>query len=135
MNQSFFTLSLGIGAMAIFGSYIGKDHALLGESLRIGVLDTFVAFVAGLIIFPACSAYGISPDSGPSLIFVTLPNVFNSMAGGRISVSYTHLDVYKRQVVTPYLAAFSLLIIILPSATASSNELLTFSAPGIVLKS
>ena len=84
MNQSFFTLSLGIGAMAIFGSYIGKDHALLGESLRIGVLDTFVAFVAGLIIFPACSAYGISPDSGPSLIFVTLPNVFNSMAGGRI---------------------------------------------------
>ncbi len=84
MNQAFFTLSLGIGAMAIFGSYIGKDHALLGESIRIGILDTFVAIVAGLIIFPACSAYGISPDQGPSLIFITLPNVFNSMAGGRI---------------------------------------------------
>ena len=84
MNQAFFTLSLGIGAMAIFGSYIGKDHALLGESVRIGILDTFVAIVAGLIIFPACSAYDISPDQGPSLIFITLPNVFNSMAGGRI---------------------------------------------------
>lgn len=84
MNQAFFTLSLGIGAMAIFGSYIGKDHALLGESIRIGILDTFVAIVAGLIIFPACSAYDISPDQGPSLIFITLPNVFNSMAGGRI---------------------------------------------------
>lgn len=84
MNQAFFTLSLGIGAMAIFGSYIGKDHALLGESIRIGILDTFVAIVAGLIIFPACSAYGIAPDQGPSLIFITLPNVFNSMAGGRI---------------------------------------------------
>ncbi|MCJ7854888.1 sodium-dependent transporter [Lachnospiraceae bacterium NSJ-143] len=84
MNQAFFTLSLGIGAMAIFGSYIGKEHALLGESLRIGVLDTFVAIVAGLIIFPACSAYGINPGQGPSLIFITLPNVFNSMAGGRV---------------------------------------------------
>lgn len=84
MNQAFFTLSLGIGAMAIFGSYIGKEHALLGESIRIGILDTFVAIVAGLIIFPACSAYGIAPDQGPSLIFITLPNVFNSMAGGRI---------------------------------------------------
>lgn len=84
MNQAFFTLSLGIGAMAIFGSYIGKEHTLLKESVNIAVLDTFVAIVAGLIIFPACFSFGISPDSGPSLIFVTLPNVFNSMAGGRI---------------------------------------------------
>lgn len=84
MNQAFFTLSLGIGAMAIFGSYIGKEHTLLKESVNIAVLDTFVAIVAGLIIFPACFAFGINPDSGPSLIFVTLPNVFNSMAGGRI---------------------------------------------------
>ena len=84
MNQAFFTLSLGIGAMAIFGSYIDKEHTLLKESVNIAVLDTFVAIVAGLIIFPACSAFGISPDSGPSLIFITLPNVFNSMAGGRI---------------------------------------------------
>lgn len=84
MNQAFFTLSLGIGAMAIFGSYIGKEHTLLKESVNIAVLDTFVAIMAGLIIFPACFSFGINPDSGPSLIFVTLPNVFNSMAGGRI---------------------------------------------------
>lgn len=84
MNQAFFTLSLGIGAMAIFGSYLDKSRSLLGESLNIACLDTFVAFVSGLIIFPACFAYGVSPDSGPSLIFITLPNVFNSMSGGRI---------------------------------------------------
>ena len=84
MNQAFFTLSLGIGSMAIFGSYIGKEHTLLKESVNIAVLDTFVAIVAGLIIFPACFSFGINPDSGSSLIFVTLPNVFNNMAGGRI---------------------------------------------------
>ena len=83
MNQAFFTLSLGIGAMAIFGSYIGKDHALLGESVNVGVLDTFVALTSGLIIFPACFAYGIEVDSGPSLIFITLPNLFNHLLGGR----------------------------------------------------
>ena len=84
MNQSFFTLSLGIGAMAIFGSYLGKKKSLLGESINIAALDTFVAIVAGLIIFPACFTYGVSPDSGPSLIFITLPNVFNQMEGGRL---------------------------------------------------
>ena len=84
MNQAFFTLSLGIGAMAIFGSYIDKKRTLLGESVNIAILDTFVAFVSGLIIFPACFAFGISPDNGPNLIFITLPNVFNGMAGGRI---------------------------------------------------
>lgn len=84
MNQAFFTLSLGIGAMAIFGSYIDKKHTLLGESVNIAVLDTFVAIVSGLIIFPTCFAFGISPDNGPSLIFITLPNVFNRMAAGRI---------------------------------------------------
>lgn len=84
MNQAFFTLSLGIGSMAIFGSYIGKEHTLLKESINIGILDTFVAVVAGLIIFPACFSFGVNPDSGPSLIFVTLPNIFNSMSGGRV---------------------------------------------------
>ena len=84
MNQAFFTLSLGIGAMAIFGSYLSKDRTLLGEALNIAILDTFVAIVAGLIIFPASFAYGVSPDSGPSLIFITLPNIFNAMPGGRI---------------------------------------------------
>ena len=84
MNQAFFTLSLGIGAMGIFGSYIDKKYSLLGESLNIAILDTFVAFVAGLIIFPSCFAFDISPDQGPGLIFITLPNVFNEMTGGRI---------------------------------------------------
>ena len=84
MNQAFFTLSLGIGSMAIFGSYLGKDRSLLGEAINVGVLDTFVALTAGLIIFPACFAHGVQPDSGPGLVFMTLPNIFNSMAGGRI---------------------------------------------------
>ena len=84
MNQAFFTLSLGIAAMEIFGSYMGKEHTLLGEGARICVLDTFVAIAAGLIIFPACFSYGVEVTSGPSLIFVTLPNVFVNMAGGRV---------------------------------------------------
>ena len=83
MNQAFFTLSLGIGAMAIFGSYIGKDHALMGEAVRVSLLDTMVALCSGLIIFPACFAYGVDVNSGPPLIFMTLPNVFNHIALGR----------------------------------------------------
>ena len=84
MNQAFFTLSLGIGAMSIFGSYIGKEHSLLGESGRIVVLDTFVAITAGLIIFPACFTYHVDQTSGPSLIFITLPNIFANMSMGRL---------------------------------------------------
>ncbi len=84
MNQSFFTLSLGIGAMEIFGSYMEENRTLAGESVSICILDTFVALSAGLIIFPACFSFGVQPDSGPQLIFVTLPNVFANMAGGRI---------------------------------------------------
>ncbi|MEG0396297.1 MAG: sodium-dependent transporter [Oscillospiraceae bacterium] len=84
MGQAFFTLSIGIGSMAIFGSYIGKERSLLGESINITLLDTFVAFTAGLIIFPACFSFGVEANSGPGLIFVTLPNIFNSMAGGRV---------------------------------------------------
>ncbi|MGI5929132.1 sodium-dependent transporter [Pseudoflavonifractor sp.] len=84
MGQSFFTLSLGIGAMAIFGSYIGKEHRLMGEAINVGILDTFVAFVVGLVIFPSAFAFGIQPDSGPNLIFITLPNVFNAMPLGRL---------------------------------------------------
>lgn len=84
MNQSFFTLSLGIGSMAIFGSFIDKDRALLGESVNIAVLDTFVAVSAGLIIFPAIFTYDIAPNAGPSLLFITLPQVFAHMPGGRI---------------------------------------------------
>ncbi len=84
MQQAFFTLSLGIGSMAIFGSYLNKDRALMGEAVNVSVLDTFVAFTSALIIFPACSAYGVEVDAGPSLIFVTLPNVFNNLPGGRL---------------------------------------------------
>ena len=84
MGQAFFTLSLGIGALAVFGSYIGKAKRLTGEAIWVIVLDTFVAIMAGLIIFPACFAYGVSPSSGPNLLFVTLPNVFNHMALGRL---------------------------------------------------
>ena len=83
MNQAFFTLSLGIGSMAIFGSYIGKGHALMGEAVRVSLLDTMVALCSGLIIFPACFAYGVDVNSGPALIFMTLPNVFNHIALGR----------------------------------------------------
>ena len=84
MNQAFFTLSLGIAAMEIFGSYMSKDHTLTGESVRICCLDTFVALMSGLIIFPACFSFGVEPNAGPALIFMTLPKVFVNMAGGRL---------------------------------------------------
>lgn len=84
MNQAFFTLSLGVAAMEIFGSYMSKDFTLAGEGVKICGLDTFVAIMSGLIIFPACFSYGVEVDAGPSLIFVTLPNVFVNMAGGRV---------------------------------------------------
>ena len=84
MNQSFFSLSLGIGAMAIFGSYLKKERTLMGEAVNVVILDTFVAFTAGLIIFPACSAFGVEANSGPNLVFITLPNIFNNMPLGRL---------------------------------------------------
>ncbi len=83
MNQAFFTLSIGMGSMAIFGSYIGKDRALMGESVNIALLDTFVAITSGLIIFPACFTFGVDAGSGPSLVFITLPNIFNNIPFGR----------------------------------------------------
>ena len=84
LGQAFFTLSIGMGSMAIFGSYIDKDRRLFGETISVAALDTFVAFVAGIIIIPSCFAYNLDPGQGPSLIFQTLPNVFNSMPGGRV---------------------------------------------------
>jgi NSS family neurotransmitter:Na+ symporter len=84
MNQAFFTLSLGIASMEIFGSYMSKDHTLVKESVQICVLDTFVALMSGMIIFPACFAFGVQPNAGPPLIFETLPNVFVNMPGGRL---------------------------------------------------
>ena len=83
MNQAFFTLSLGMGSMEIFASYMSKNNGLTGESMRIVALDTFVAIMAGMIIFPACFAFGVEPDAGPSLIFITLPNIFINMSWGQ----------------------------------------------------
>lgn len=119
MNQSFFTLSLGIGAMAIFGSYLGKEHSLLGESFNVALLDTFVAVVAGLIIFPACFAFGVEPDSGPSLLFITLPNVFISMKGGRIWGTLFFIFMT--------FAAFSTVLAVFENIIACDMELLHIS--------
>ena len=87
MGQAFFTLSLGMGSMEIFGSYVDKRYSLTGEAVRIILLDTFVAIMSGLIIFPACFAYGVNPGAGPELLFITMPNIFNNMAGSRIWAS------------------------------------------------
>ena len=119
MNQSFFTLSLGIGAMAIFGSYLKKDNTLLGEAVNVAVLDTFVAVTAGLIIFPACFSFGVNPDSGPSLIFITLPNVFLSMIGGRVWGSLFFLFMS--------FAAFSTVIAVFENIIACDMELFSIS--------
>ena len=115
MNQAFFTLSLGIGSMAIFGSYIGNERALMGESVRVAILDTFVAISSGLIIFPACFAYGVQPDSGPSLIFITLPNIFNNIPMGRVwgSLFFVFMTF----------AAFSTVIAVFENIISCSSEL------------
>lgn len=114
MNQAFFTLSLGIGAMAIFGSYIEKDRALLGESINISLLDTFVAFTAGLIIIPACFAFNVDVTSGPKLIFITLPNVFNQMPLGRLWGSLFFLFMT--------FAAFSTVLAVFENILASTMD-------------
>lgn len=115
MNQSFFTLSIGIGSMAIFGSYIGKEKALLGESVTIAALDFFVAFASGLIIFPACFANGVEVSAGPSLIFVTLPNIFNNMPAGRLWGSLFFLFMT--------FAAFSTIIAVFENIVACIEDL------------
>lgn len=119
MNQAFFTLSLGIGAMAIFGSYIGREHRLMGEAVRVAALDTFVALFSGLIIFPACSAFGVEADSGPNLIFITLPNLFNHMAGGRIWGSLFFIFMA--------FAAFSTVIAVFENILACTMDLFGWS--------
>lgn len=119
MNQSFFTLSLGIAAMEIFGSYMSKDHTLGGEAIRICVLDTFVAVTAGLIIFPACFSFGVQPDAGPQLIFVTLPNVFVNMAGGRIWGTLFFLFMI--------FASFSTVVAVFQNLLASCNDVFGWS--------
>ncbi len=115
MNQAFFTLSLGIGSMAIFGSYIGKERALLGESVNVLVLDTFVAITAGLIIFPACFTYDVEPGAGPGLLFVAMAKVFNNMPGGRWWGSLFFLFMI--------FAAFSTIIAVFENILACVSEL------------
>lgn len=119
MNQSFFTLSLGIGAMAIFGSYIDNKKALMGESINVAVLDTFVALMSGFIIFPACYAYGVEATSGPSLIFITLPNIFNHLSYGRIwgSLFFIFLTF----------AAFSTVLAVFENIIACTRDLFSWS--------
>lgn len=119
MNQAFFTLSLGIGSMAIFGSYIGKERSLTGEAVNVIILDTFVALVAGLIIFPACASFGVDAGAGPSLIFITLPNIFANMAGGRIwgSLFFVFMSF----------AAFSTILAVFENILACSMELFNWS--------
>ena len=121
MNQAFFTLSIGIGSMAIFGSYIGKDRSLMGESVHVILLDTFVAIMAGFIIFPACFTYGIEVNAGPSLLFDTMATVFNSMAGGRIWGTLFFLFMV--------FAAFSTELAVFENILACVRELTGFSRP------
>ena len=119
LNQSFFTLSLGIGSMEIFGSYINKDRSLVGEALLVAGLDTFVAIVAGLITIPACFSFGVAPDNGPSLIFLTLPNVFLSLKGGRIIGGFFFLFMY--------FAALSTMIGVFENDVSFSIDIFGFS--------
>ncbi len=119
MNQAFFTLSIGMGSMAIFGSYIGKDRTLLGESLNVIVLDTVVALTAGLIIFPACFTYNVEPGAGPSLIFITLPNIFLNMPLGRFWGSLFFLFMT--------FAAFSTVLSVFENILAGVRELTGWS--------
>ena len=121
MNQAFFTLSLGIGAMAIFGSYIGKERSLLGEALTVGMLDTTVAIIAGLIIIPACFAFGIAPGQGPGLIFVTLPNVFSQMPFGRLWGALFFLFM-SSAALTTVLAVFETILACLCDYTGMSRR-------------
>lgn len=119
MNQAFFTLSLGMGGMAIFGSYINKDRALLGESVNVALLDTFVAIVAGLIVIPSCFAFNVEVTAGPSLIFLALPNVFNAMPNGRIWGAFFFLFMT--------FAAFSTVIAVFENIISSSMDIFNIS--------
>ena len=121
MNQAFFTLSLGIGSMAIFGSYINKDRALLGESVNVIILDSFVAITAGLIIFPACFTYGVEVGAGPGLLFDTMATVFLNMAGGRIWGTIFFLFMV--------FAAFSTVLAVFENILACVRELTGWSRP------
>ena len=114
MGQAFFTLSIGIGSLSIFGSYIGKERSLTGEALSVMTLDTLVAIMSGLVIFPACFAFGINPGEGPGLVFVTLPHVFNEMAGSRLWGSLFFLFMT--------FAAFSTVLAVFQNIVANTQD-------------
>ena len=125
MGQSFFTLSIGIGSLSIFGSYLNKDRSLTGEAISVMGLDTAVALMSGLIIFPACFSFGINPGDGPGLVFVTLPNVFNAMAGGRIWGTLFFLFMT--------FAAFSTVIAVFQNIIACARDLWGWSLKKSIL--
>ena len=135
MNQAFFTLSIGMGSLSIFGSYIGKEQKLTNEALWIMFLDTFVAIVAGLIIFPACFSFGIQPDAGPNLLFITLPNVFNAMNGGRIWGTLFFLFMLFAAMST-VIAVFEMIISSICELTGGDRRrLIPFAVIGMILLS
>ena len=135
MNQAFFTLSLGIAAMEIFGSYMSEEHTLAGEAVRICGLDTLVALSAGLIIFPACFSFGIQPDAGPNLLFITLPNVFNAMNGGRIWGTLFFLFMLFAAMST-VIAVFEMIISSICELTGGDRRrLIPFAVIGMILLS
>lgn len=135
MGQAFFTLSIGMGSLSIFGSYIGKEQKLTNEALWIMFLDTFVAIVAGLIIFPACFSFGIQPDAGPNLLFITLPNVFNAMNGGRIWGTLFFLFMLFAAMST-VIAIFEMIISSICELTGGDRRrLIPFAVIGMILLS
>ena len=125
MGQSFFTLSIGIGSLSIFGSYLNKERSLTGEAISVMTLDTAVALMAGLIIFPSCFAFGIDPGEGPGLVFVTLPNVFNQMVGGRIWGTLFFMFMF--------FAAFSTVIAVFQNIIACARDLWGWSLKKSIL--
>ena len=135
MGQAFFTLSIGMGSLSIFGSYIGKEQKLTNEALWIMFLDTFVAIVAGLIIFPACFSFGIQPNAGPNLLFITLPNVFNAMSGGRIWGTLFFLFMLFAALST-VIAVFEMIISSICELTGGDRRrLIPFAIIGMILLS
>ena len=135
MGQAFFTLGLGIGSLAIFGSYIGKEKSLLGEAVWITILDTVVALMSGLIIFPACFSYGVSPTAGPNLIFVALPNVFNHMPFGRFWGGMFFLFLTFASYSTVIAVFENLTSCVMDASGASRTKVVRWGIPVIILLS
>lgn len=135
MSQAFFTLSVGMGSIAIFGSYIGKERSLTGEAVCITALDTIIALLAGLIIFPACFAFHVNPDSGPGLIFVTMPNIFQSMGGGRLWGSFFFICMLFASISTIIAVFENIISFAIDMFGASRRKAVTINVIAIILLS